>query len=274
MSERSGQLSLPMSSSSAEASLAKTCPARERARALLAAARDSGVSSLVWSVRCDPLGSWWRTSPAVRLNGSTRSCVSWTHSAMTAFRARCRRAMSELLTAESDSSLLPTLTVNGNYNRKGASPNCGDGLRTALLPTLLSSAEDKGGSTYGRGNLTLRGTLQQLPTLTAASYGSSNNGSPGDGRAEYATKAKPSLERMAQSGMLPTLTTRDEKGPGPAAKSRGGKDLPLTLGGHLNPEWCLWFMGFAAGWLDVDDAPAFVRSVTRSCPSAPKSSGG
>lgn len=175
--------------------------------------------------------------------------------------------MSALLTGESASSLLPTLTVDGNYNRKGASKESGDGLRTALLPTLtvclrdnrggenpegparpsletlaktgalptlLSSAESRGGQTYGRGNLTLRGTLQQLPTLT----------------------------------------TRDEKGPGPANKTRGGKDLPLTLGGHLNPTWCLWFMGFAVDWLDVDDAPAFARSETRSFRNAQKSSAG
>jgi hypothetical protein len=138
--------------------------------------------------------------------------------------------MLELLTSEVESSLLPTLTVCGNYNRKGASKNSGDGLRTALLPTLLSSAEDKGGWKYQRGNLNLRGALAQLPTLT----------------------------------------TRDEKGPGPASKHKGGRDLPGTLGGHLNPDWCLWFMGFPAGWLDVDDAPAFARSATRSSRSAPK----
>lgn len=37
-------------------------------------------------------------------------------------------------------SLLPTLTVCGNYNRKGASPTSGDGLATAILkmPTLCA----------------------------------------------------------------------------------------------------------------------------------------
>jgi hypothetical protein len=100
--------------------------------------------------------------------------------------------------------LLPTLTVCGNYNRKGLSPNSGDGLRTALLPTLCA---------------------------------------------------------------------RDEKGPGPA-HTHGGADLPRTLGGHLNPDWCLWFMGFPAGWLDVDDAPAFVRLAKSSCRTKPKSSAG
>lgn len=37
------------------------------------------------------------------------------------------------------------------------------------------------------------------PTPTASSYGSSNNGCPGDGREEYATRGKPSLEAMARS---------------------------------------------------------------------------
>lgn len=38
-------------------------------------------------------------------------------------------------------SLLPTLTVSGNWNRKGASKTSGDGLATAVrrLPTLLAS---------------------------------------------------------------------------------------------------------------------------------------
>ena len=37
-------------------------------------------------------------------------------------------------------SLLPTLTVCGNYNRKGASATSGDGLATALkkMPTLVA----------------------------------------------------------------------------------------------------------------------------------------
>lgn len=242
MSVPSEQTSLPWISS-AEASPAKTCPARERARALLASARASGVSSLVWSERFDLPGSLSRTSRAVLDGGSMRSCVSWKSSAMRAYLSQSRRAMSALLTSARESSLLPTLTVCGNYNRAGASPTSGDGLRTALLPTL-----------------------------TATSYGTTNNGTK-DGVTPYATKGKPSLETMARRGMLPTLTTRDEKGPGPK-HTRAGADLPQALGGHLNPEWCLWFMGFQVGWLDVNDAPAFARSATRSSRSAPKPSAG
>lgn len=227
MSEASArQTSLPWSSSAA-AFLAKTCPARERAKVLLESARASGVSSLVWSERLDRDGSLSKTSRAVLDGGLMRSCVSWKSSAMRAYRSLSRRVMSALLICESASSLLPTLTTNpAPYSRRRGVTYPG------LLPTLLSSAEERGGSTYGRGNLTLRGTLQSLPTLC----------------------------------------TRDEKGPGSANKTRGGKDLPQTLGGHLNPDWCRWFMGFPVGWLDVDDAPAFVRSATRSFRNAPKSS--
>lgn len=179
------------------------------------------------TIGSDRGGSLLKTSRAVLDFGSMRSCVSWKSSAMRSYRYRSRRAMSALLTYESDYSLLPTLTTNPTpYSRRRGV------VYPGLLPTLLSSAEDKGGATYPRGNLTLRGTLATLPTLCA----------------------------------------RDEKGPGPATKRKGGRDLPGTLGGHLNPVWCLWFMGFPAEWLDVDDAPAFARSGTRSSRNARKSS--
>ena len=48
------------------------------------------------------------------------------------------------------------------------------------------------------------------PTPTASSYGSSNNGCPGDGREVYATRGKPSLEVMARS-TWPTPVASDWK---------------------------------------------------------------
>jgi hypothetical protein len=59
------------------------------------------------------------------------------------------------------------------------------------------------------------------PTPSATSYGSSNNGCPGDGREEYATKGKPSLETMARQGMWPTPTAGD-------AKSSGSRNTPQS----------------------------------------------
>lgn len=197
-----------------------------------------GANSSEWSASLLPPSWWLRTSlPALRA-GLMRSDATWNSLAMRVYRSRCRQAIAELRTDGAEFSLLPTLTVSGNTNRKGASPTSGDGLRTALLPTLVAS--------FGPGN----------------KGGQNRNG-----------RWRPSLVELARKGELPTLTTRDEKGPGPASKSKGGKDLPSTLGGHLNPEWCRWFMGFPVGWLDVEDTHVFARSATRSSRSARKSSG-
>ena len=67
-----------------------------------------------------------------------------------------------------------------------------------------------------------------LPTPTAASYGSSNNGTR-DGETAYATKGKPSLWTMAEAGTLPAHPT-----------------------GKLRPEWTEWAMGFPEGWTWID----------------------
>lgn len=126
------------------------------------------------------------------------------------------------------------------------------------LPTLLASHPE---------SLRDRRGLKVLPTLSASFESGNRGGANPDG------PFRPSLHEMARRGTLPTLTSRDEKGPGPA-HTKGGSDLSGTMGGHLNPAWCLWFMGFPADWLDVDDAHVFARSGTRSSRSARKSPDG
>lgn len=264
------QTSLPWISSAA-VSPARISPPQARARALLAHAQACGVSSLAFLASFNLGGLSWKTLPVVLENGSTRSCLSWNGLAMRAYRFRSQRAMSALPTDERESSLLPTLTVAGNYNRKGASANSGDGLRTALLPTLTVTqyGSNKGGASGRNGvdrpsleTLAKRGTL---PTLTASAADRSLSGSGAN------AQGGPNLAETLRKRLIPTMTTRDEKGPGPASKSRGGRDLPGTLGGHLNPNWCLWFMGFPEGWLDVDDVHVFARSGTPSSRNKPKS---
>src|SRR5690606_35636067 len=178
-------------------------------------------------------GSWSRTSPAAPRDGWTRSCATWNSAAMRAYRSRCRLAMSAHLTVGAGYSLLPTLlashpesirdrkgykvlptlTVHGNHNRKGLSPTSGDGLVIALLPTLTVCQRDNAGGE-----------------------------SPGPTR--------PILETLAKRGLLPTMTRRDEKGPG-LNRTKGGSDLPGTLGGHLNPAWCEEYMGFPTGYTEA-----------------------
>ena len=65
-----------------------------------------------------------------------------------------------------------------------------------------------------------------LPTLTAK-----------------ANLLSPSMVKWKAHGvlraMLPTLCSRDAKGIGPE-HTQGGQDLPRTLGGNLNADWCRW----------------------------------
>ena len=179
--------------------------------------------------------------------------------------------MSGLLIEGPGFSLLPTLPASmGSGNRGGANP---DGpfrpslIEMARTGSLSAIADTHATSTNGSsdqnvGPVAARDSLI-LPTLTAssASRGKAMRGPNAQGG--------PSLQEV----MLPTLCSRDEKGPG-LAHTRAGSDLPQVLGGHLNPEWCLWFMGFPAGWLDVDDAHVFAHSATPSSRSVRKSSGG
>jgi hypothetical protein len=133
-------------------------------------------------------------------------------------------------TNESESGLLPTLTVFGNYNRKGASPESGDGLRTALakLPTLRRTDGERG----GRGDL-----IQAL------------RGNPNS------------------HFKMPTLTRHDRKGTGATSgkNAEGSQTLTESVGGPLNPTWCEWFMGWPIGWtasepLGTDKFQVWLRS--------------
>jgi hypothetical protein len=117
------------------------------------------------------------------------------------------------LQAMASKGILPTLAVHGNYNRKGSSPQSGDGLATALakLPTLRRTDGERG----GRGDL-----IQAL-------RGNENS-----------------------HFMMPTLTAHDRKGSGATSgkNAEGSGTLTESVGGPLNPDWCEWFMGWPIGW--------------------------
>lgn len=61
------------------------------------------------------------------------------------------------------------------------------------------------------------------PTPTATSYGSSNNGCPGDGREEYATKGKPSLEGMANQWPTPRASLNEQRQTKPSPSQLRGE---------------------------------------------------
>jgi hypothetical protein len=130
--------------------------------------------------------------------------------------------------------LLPTLTVSGNYNRKGASKKAGDGLATAVarLPTLRATDGERG----GRGDL--------LAIL----------------------RGKPNSHRR-----MPTLTAQDAKNNGaPSQQARNSLPLNAVAGGQLNPDWCEWFMGWPIGWtasepLETDRFQQWLLGHGRRC---------
>lgn len=115
------------------------------------------------------------------------------------------------------SSLLPTPSVCGNYNRKGASKHSGNGLATAIremLPTPLAGTRDASPKFFKRGNANLAARVM-YPTITATPYGRNKSASAG-------SKVRPSLEKVD--------------------------------GGVLNPEWVEWFMGWPIGWTELEPA--------------------
>lgn len=69
------------------------------------------------------------------------------------------------------------------------------------------------------------------PTPTATPYGSSNNGCPGDGRAEFATKGAPSLETLALASWQ-TPTAADHRRQGNFGRGPGNPTLPAQAKGQ------------------------------------------
>ena len=102
---------------------------------------------------------------------------------------------------------LPTITIDGNNNRKGAFVKSGDGLATVVktLPTLLEH-DSKNDISPSRTNRDSPGLPYIIATLTAPDWKSCAKGHQGNSR--------PLSEQV----------------PGP-----------------LNPSWCEWFMGWPIG---------------------------
>lgn len=163
----------------------------------------------------------------------------------------------------SSSRTSPAASADG-CPRCGVTCTCSDTLR---LPSRFLP------STSERPTAASACSLSLLPTPTATSYGTQNNGSPGDGREAYATKGRASLETLARRGILPTPiaslaqgrggTIRAETGTGNRAgrilsdvvKARSllpGTGLATAVAGTLSPRFVEWLMGFPDGWTDCE----------------------
>lgn len=143
---------------------------------------------------------------------------------------------------------LPTPTVDGNYNRKGASKTSGDGLATAVktlrAPTPRSAdGEHSSGAHQGKPDTLpsfVKTLTQRVPTPKASEAG------PDFAKLERSSTGI-SLPTWVALKRVPTPTTQDAKNNGnPSSLLRD--NLNGTVGGPLNPEWVEWLMGWPIGW--------------------------
>jgi hypothetical protein len=122
--------------------LVRTSALQERAQALEASAAAFIEKSCEQLTLFDLPGSSSKTAHSSEPEAGTSSSPTWWRVDTPGETDSLPRLMSERPTsAIGGGALLPTLTVCGNYNRKGASPTSGDGLATAigrLLPTLVA----------------------------------------------------------------------------------------------------------------------------------------
>ena len=170
--------------------------------------------------------------------------------------------------------LWPTPTVSGNNNRKGVSPNSGDGLATAAKrwPTPAArDAKDVGTepSQWARHTPGLSIQVQQWPTPQSRDHRS--------GEAARIDRPQKNLNDVVAN--WPTPTAHDANGaapteydrhspnlaalanwPTPRASLTGGADshgqMPAAFrGGLLNPRWVEWLQGIPIGWTETDELP-------------------
>jgi hypothetical protein len=236
------------------ASRAKTSAWPARAQASTANAQACGDQWRGSLARFDPASRSWRTAQRSLLADSNECSVTWPRSGMTA-DGQCwelptlapptsatgsglwlptpctvdtgsmfnrsnspNAALRPTLGAMAKHSLWPTVTVNGNYNRKGASAKSGGGLATAVAnwPTPTASLGTKGGRVTPRKGKE-GGTL--IEAVSARRWPTPQAGGVTMGGGANARKA---------------------------AKARGD-----MVGGALNPTWVETLMGWCIGWTDL-----------------------
>jgi hypothetical protein len=122
------------------ASLARTSALRETETASTVCVPACGANLPGSFVTFDRHTSSWKTRQLSLLAGLDVFSGTWPRWGSMRNGACLERKTQALGTNANASGLLPTLTVHGNYNRKGASANSGDGLATALrrFPTLCA----------------------------------------------------------------------------------------------------------------------------------------
>jgi len=251
------QMELP-SMSSAEGSHARTSAPRERALASLASEAAYGVSTPALLASFDPDTSSWRTWQLCLVEGLARFSESWPRSGLMLSGIAYQLPPLAPLTDEIVSGLWATPTVNGNYNRKGASKSSGDGLATQVrmwpTPTRVYTRAD-----WSPERIHARQEEVKAATLAKGKHHTGN----GFG-----------LNLAQAVRMWPTPNAGDYKAGMSNAPGRQQSSLPRTVGivegvssgrrGGLNPTWVEWLMGFPMRWSELGGSETQSSRKSRS----------
>lgn len=194
----------------------------------------------------------WRTWQRCLVEGWAQFSGTWPRAGLTLSGIAYRRQSSAHLMSEIASGLLPTPTVCGDYNRKGASKHSGDGLATALksgmLPTLRAN---KWGLPDSHGSTEAWKVNGLIPTPRASD---ADKG----GRGDLLTVLRGYETRHA--GTLPTPTARDWRSGLASPETHGKNSRPLNetvsqmagnRSGRMNPRFREWMMSFPTGWTEL-----------------------
>jgi len=122
----------------------------------------------------------------------------------------------------------PTPTVNGNYNRKGASATSGDGLGTIVKKFPTPRANSGNGCGYhGQGGKDLQTTVKELCSFpTPGTTGLSN----GSGNCDK-------INKLYEQGIV----SEEER-----------RSMRSGNGGQLSADWVERLMGYPLGYTDIE----------------------
>lgn len=213
----------------------------------------------------------------------------------TQLRQDClQRQRSALLIGGNGSSFWPTVTQDGNHNRKGVSQRSGDGLSTAVKqwptpqsfdatdlqrsPEALKRAKQKGGCANLREYALISG---QPPTAPSSTDGSHLGlwMTPVANDDNKSVEAHLAMKQRMKGGPRKKITSLQVQikevsawptphanaGTGPGTQGReGGENLQTRANGLLNPRWTEVLMGIPIGWLMPSCAEPMTPEPTSS----------
>jgi hypothetical protein len=265
---------------------------REAVLANLSPSRASKLG-LLTSGTYGPLGTGSSSSAALQrslenrlrplLNGSDLCEVTWKPwntpwgSCLSRPRARVRS------TCGTGTGLWATLSVKGNYNRKGLTPKSGDGLATQVLALWATAAardwrSDRSQKTsaemYGaKGRPLARQAIEAQVWPTPRAQSALNSGPSRTGcRADIQTVALWSTARASPNENRTTRATPPQMdgkhGQYLAVQALNGSSEPTEKRGSLNPEFVCWLMGYPSEWLSC--APSEMPSTSARLPRSSK----